>query len=88
MKKLTQDDFKGAPDWVKSAAVNEDGSADYLSIPVAWAVPSEIMGKGVWVVDCSLPPKDEFWDWKWQTIGKGYDTTNWQNSAIDREVQP
>ena len=84
-KQLTQDVFQNAPEWVRSAAVNEDGSADYLSIPVAWAVPSEIMGKGVWVVDCSLPPKDEFWDWKWQTIGKGYDTTNWQQSAIDNE---
>ena len=84
-KTLTQDVFKNAPDWVHSAAVDEDGSAAYLSIPAAWAVPSKIMGKGVWVVDCSLPPKDELWDWKWQTIDNGYDTTNWQQSAIDRE---
>ena len=26
-KTLTQDVFKGAPDWVKSAAVDEDGYA-------------------------------------------------------------
>lgn len=32
MKKLTQDVFKGAPNWVLSAAVDETGVANYFSV--------------------------------------------------------
>lgn len=76
MKKLTQAVFKDAPDWVKSAAVHESGYARMWSVPKANLEPcgrefisTSINGEVVY----SRP------------LGDGFDTTNWQLSAIDRE---
>ena len=77
-KTLTQDVFKGAPEWVRSAAVDEDGEAMFYEVAKQNLIPDR---DGMWhfykvntkrVYDCL-------------TIGYDYDTTNWQHSAIDRE---
>lgn len=79
MKQLTQAIFDGAPDWVKSAAVNPDGGAWFYSV-----------GRDdlrVVLTRC----ESEKWsythinDATCEFIGE-YDATDWQNSAIDREV--
>lgn len=74
MKQLTQEVFDGAPDWVKSAAVDSDGAATgFSSYKSALKCRSDIWTKGdANARECGL--------------GYGYDTTDWQNSAIDREV--
>ena len=73
MKKLTQAVFDDAPDWVKSAAVDSDGYA-YL-----YEDDTD-----------SLVLRDfTFNNLRWGTakkcLGGGYDVSDWQNSAIDRE---
>ena len=76
MKKLTQDLFIWAPDWVKSAAVDSDGY---------------VWGYSVDTLFLSIGDKGDKWTANFgrcMCLGTGYDTTNWQNSAIDREVQP
>lgn len=73
MKQLTQAVFKDAPDWVKSAAVNADGSVYWYSCKASYMFTTsdvfDIAFSGVIM----------------GFVGSGYDTTNWQNSAIDRE---
>jgi len=70
MKKLTQDVFNGAPDWVKSAAIDADGWV--------WGYDkskSELM-QGL----------EEFFGSPRGVchLGDEYDGSDWQNSAIDR----
>ena len=72
-KTLTQDDFKGAPDWVKSTAVDEDGYAWGYAVDTLFLSIDDNGGK--WIANFG----------KCMCLGNGYDTTNWQNSAIDRE---
>lgn len=79
MKQLTQAIFDGAPDWVKSAAVNPDGDAWFYSVP-----KSELK---IYLT------RDESQQWKCVGIAGfqvdyigNYDASNWKNSAIDREV--
>lgn len=78
MKKLTQDVFKDAPDWVQSAAVDSSGDAYYYSVTASeltldsdecWWLYMGVDGRGY---------GDDY-------VGNGFDTTNWQTSAIDRE---
>lgn len=77
MKKLTQDVFKDAPDWVRSASVDSDGALLLHECKVAELRISNTM---LWHVPINFVRS---------TINKiGYDPTDWQNSAIDREVQP
>ena len=75
MKKLTQDVFKGAPDWVKSVAVDADGYAYLYEDSAGSLIVHEL----------------EFSNHRWGTakkcLGDGYDATDWQNSAIDREYK-
>ena len=74
MQQLTQAVFNGTPDWVKSAAVDSDGFA-YLYEESA---------------DSLVLHELEFSNHRWGTakksLGGNYDNTDWQNSAIDREV--
>ena len=77
MKKLTQDVFIGQPDWFMSAAIHENGYARLWSVPKSNLTPcgrefisTSIFGETVY----SMP------------LGDGFDATDWQNSAIDREV--
>lgn len=72
-KTLTQDDFKGVHPSIKSAAIDKDGTA-YL-YPCKASQVYEETGIGYYgYIACSR-----------LIIGSGYDTTNWQQSAIDRE---
>lgn len=82
MKKLTQDVFKGAPDWVRSAAVDENGVANYFSVASEHLLAGKTATGGMWLF---ISTKLEH---KFQRISGGFDPTDWQNSAIDREVQP
>lgn len=72
MKQLTQAIFKNAPDWVKSAAVDENGMTYWYGCP----------SSDLFIVD-------DWWDWrpghKSKYIGDKH-VSDWQNSAIDREV--
>ena len=76
MKKLTQAVFNDAPDWVNSAAVDEDGTAylyESLSKDLGLGDKSGVFGhiaKG--------------YNRSWIVVGE-YDAVDWQNSAIDRE---
>lgn len=75
LKQLDHSVFEGVFNWVKSAAVNPNGSAYLFSVG-----------------------KDDFYNisekhgfqitgrHKCQCIGLGYDTTNWQNSLIERNT--
>lgn len=83
MKKLTQDVFKDAPEWVRSAAVDKNGDAYWYSTDKSMLYAgrffhqfsySQTLGENL-ARQCYC-------------IGDGYSTKNWQNSAIDREVQP
>ena len=74
-KKLTQDDFKNAPPWVKSAAVNESGIA-YGHEKTKSNLRVLFIGSGGVHISSGSNTIE---------LGKGHDTTNWQNSAIDRE---
>lgn len=74
MKKLTQEIFDGAPDWVKSARIDPKGKLVVYSLEkslVTRILNNEIL----------LPWNCGIWD-------SGYDTADWQNSAIDRETKP
>lgn len=73
-KQLTQDVFKDAPEWVRSASIDSDGALLLHECKVAelrigntmlWHVP----------IGCMRSTINE----------RGYDTTSWQHSAIDRE---
>lgn len=79
MKQLTQDIFTGAPNYFISAAVDSDGTAYLYTAPSKelTAVTDIEDDEGVWVVSKT--------NYGWIVVGE-YDTTNWQNSAIDREV--
>ena len=76
MKKLTQDVFKNAPDWLRSAAVDEDGWAWGYSVDTSFLSIDD--NGSEWIANIG----------KCMCLGNGYDITNWQQSAIDREVKP
>lgn len=79
MKQLTQAVFDGAPDWVKSADLLSSGHGFYRSVS-----KDRMQVVGMYR---DLKHKDDAEDYKSQMIGRGYfDNTDWQNSAIDREV--
>lgn len=74
-KKLTQAVFDDAPHWVKSAAVDADGAAYYYSVTKGLITPD---AADFWLFrfDCDYH--------RFQQITGEWDTTNWQQSAIDR----
>lgn len=72
MKKLTQAVFKYAPSWVKSAAVDRYGFARFYPCEASEIHPT----------NGDLPADFFFAS---VIIDNGYDTTDWQHSAIDRE---
>lgn len=70
---LTQAIFKDAPDWVKSAAVDSDGTA-------VWHLKSKSFL--LLRIFCEKPmfkrgPSDK-------VVGSGYDAKDWHKSAINR----
>ena len=76
-KTLTQEVFKDVPEWVKSVAVDSDGEAWGHEVNKDMLLPL-LYGSDRWVQNCYRHNYPHY-------IGNGYDTTNWQNSAIDRE---
>ena len=72
---LTQDVFDKLPNKFKCAAIDVDGRA--------FAYPCKAKQLKI---DRYGQHKYKYGEYMY--IGKGYDTTNWQDSAIDREVQP
>lgn len=75
MKKLTQDVFIGQSEHIKSAAVDKDGDAWFYQVSSDRLTLSLVDGKH-W--DCSI--------YAVTFVGSEYDTSDWENSAIDREV--
>ncbi len=72
MKKLTQAVFEGMPKWIKSARVDNKGKLVVYSLDASTV--TRILNNEI-----LLPWNCGIWD-------SDYDTTDWQNSAIDREV--
>lgn len=77
-KTLTQDVFKDAPEWVRSAAIDSDGEAYFYEVSKENLIPDS---SGMWFF-YKVNPKRLY---DCVAIETGYDTTNWQHSAIDRE---
>ena len=75
MKQPTQAVFDGAPDWVKSVAICPRGVARYYSVTKNGFY--SIHEKYGHIIKCT--DRDMIADYD-------YDATDWQNSAIDREV--
>lgn len=75
IKTLTQDVFKDAPDWVRSAAVDSDG--------YAWGY--EHKASDLYVYNDYVFRSEKHMRLPPYMFGNDYSTTNWQNSAIDRE---
>lgn len=77
-KQLTQDIFKDAPDWVRSAAVDSDGRAWGYAETTAYLSTSSFYHffslDGGGTVDTRT-----------RLLGYGYATDDWRTSAIDRE---
>lgn len=72
MKQLTQAAFEGMPKWIKSARVDNKGKLVVYSLDASTV--TRILNNEI-----LLPWNCGIWD-------SDYDTTDWQNSAIDREV--
>ena len=92
MRKLTQEVFKNAPDWAKSADLISSGHGFYRSV-----TKDKMRVAGLWR---SLIRKEDVCGYRSQMIEQGYydsqgkyipaiefDRNDWQNSAIDREVK-
>lgn len=73
MKKINQAVFKGAPKWVKSARIDAKGKLIFYSLEKS--IVTRILNNEI-----LLPWNCGIWD-------SGYDTTDWQNSAINR-IEP
>ena len=73
MKKINQAVFKGAPKWVKSARIDAKGKLIFYSFEKS--IVTRILNNEI-----LLPWNCGIWD-------SGYDTTDWQNSAINR-IEP
>ena len=73
-KTLSQAAFKGAPDWVRSAAVDQDGDAQGYECTTKDL--SYFSGGHHAMIHVKHPPYH---------IGSGYDAEWWEESAINRE---
>jgi len=83
MKKLNQNIFIGQEKHKVSATVSENGDAYFHNIEKSLLMPYRVeFGLGMWDMNYIAPEPDYFQYF----IGSGYDATDWQNSAIDREV--
>lgn len=66
--------FKGAPEWVASGAIVRDGTLCWYPVKV-----SELRTSTVGF----HPPADHLI--RFFCVEEGYDDTDWENSAVDRE---
>ena len=76
-KPLTQEVFKDAPEWVKSASVDSDGEAWGHEVDKSLLVPLPYSDR--WVQNCYRHNYPHY-------IGNGYDTTDWKQSVIDKDT--
>lgn len=74
IKTLTQDVFANAPEWVRSAAFDQDGHAWGYACKASDL--SVLNGGHHAMIHVKHPPYH---------IGSGYDAEWWEESAIDRE---
>ena len=72
-KQLTQDVFKGAPPWVKSASITAYGRLMFHGVHKSKLLIADV-GMHYSISSASVCEST-----------KRYDYTNWQHSAIDRE---
>lgn len=81
---LTQEIFKGMPSWAKSAAISGYGLVNYFSVTKDRI---EVYGRD-WCISrvnsIDWPPMNHDFHSVYGYIAA--DTTDWQNSAIDREL--
>ena len=77
MKHLTQAIFDGAPDWVKSAAIDGNGEVWLHETTTHDMWPDTMADMWGFGYDGRSPIL---------LLDDVYDTADWQNSAIDREV--
>lgn len=76
MKKLTQDVFKDAPTRARSAAIDGDGDLWFFGCKAWHLIPNGSLAWFQTKIRC-----------KYAVCARYYDPTDWQNSAIDREVK-
>lgn len=74
LKQLDQSVFEGQDEKWRFAAVDADGKAHRCNLHV-----KPCYERGEFWRGCTFPP------FEFELIGEGYDTTNWQNSLIERE---
>ena len=81
MKKLTQAvfDLPDCPEWALSAAVGANGVGTYYADTANNLEPVEVCKSGFWIYREGGNKKFDI-----QKIGEGFDTDNWQQSAIDK----
>lgn len=79
MKKLTQAVFSlpECPPWAKSATVDIDGTACYFAHTKEYLCVLQV--SKIW------GHKEKLFGANCKEFGTDYDTTNWQQSAINRE---
>lgn len=77
MKQLTQEVFNrpDCPEWANWAAIDASSKAHWFNCEVMPDYATDSFD-AMYAVD----------GFKMELIGTGYDTTNWENSAINREV--
>ena len=82
MKQITQAIFEGAPNWVKSAAVDADGSAYLNNVSVSQL--TKFQGRHYHSGNI-FTDDGELLEVQVKFLGYDFDATDWQNSAIDRK---
>ena len=75
LKQLDQSVFKGSPDWAVSAAISPNGKAYVYSVT----------GDGFYGISDKHGYQIKGGD-RANCIGDNYDTSNWQNSLIERDI--
>lgn len=82
MKQLTQAvfDLPECPEWALSAAVDADGDGTYFADTANCLEAVEVGNTGIWIYKEGGNKRFDV-----QDISNSFDSTNWQNSAIDRE---
>lgn len=83
MKKLTQAVFSlpECPEWALSAAVDGDGVGTYYADTAGYLEAIKVFNSEFWIYKEGGNKRFEL-----QVIGNDFDATDWENSAIDREV--
>lgn len=78
MKKLTQSIFKDAPIWARSAAINSNGQAGFFDRTKDMLDTDS----GRWGYRKEFQTSTLY---NYKEIAAGFDSSDWENSAINRE---